>query len=232
MKIQVTKNTIQGTIWGVVGKLLSIIFPFVIRTIIIRKIGVEYAGLGSLFVSILQVLNVAELGFGTAIVFSMYKPVSEDDTIKLSALLKYFRKIYYIIGFGIFAAGLMVMPFLKDLIYGDVPSDVNLYVLYLLYLLTTVSTYLFFGYTHSILSAYQREADNNKISMAVMLLTYLLQIIFLLLFENIYIYTLLLPISSITINIIRYFYVKKKYPLIKCEGNITIEEKKRINSVQ
>ena len=40
-------------------------------------LGMEYVGLNSLFTSILSVLNLAELGVGSAMTFSMYKPIAE-----------------------------------------------------------------------------------------------------------------------------------------------------------
>lgn len=35
--------------------------------------------LSSLFTSVLSILNISELGIGTAITFCLYKPVAEDD---------------------------------------------------------------------------------------------------------------------------------------------------------
>ena len=54
-------------------------FPFIIRTILIKSLGADYLGLNSLFTSILTVLNLAELGFSSAVVFNMYKPIAEND---------------------------------------------------------------------------------------------------------------------------------------------------------
>ena len=66
MKINRKKNAIYGTITGILLKAIQIVFPFLIRTVFIRNIGVDYLGLNSLFTSILQVLNLAELGVSTA----------------------------------------------------------------------------------------------------------------------------------------------------------------------
>ena len=72
--------------------------PFICRTVFIKVLGSEYLGLNSLFSSILQVLSISELGIGTAIVFSMYKPISEDDEDTLCALLNVYKKVYQVIG--------------------------------------------------------------------------------------------------------------------------------------
>lgn len=71
-----TNNTLRNIKSGIVYRFIMLIFPFIIRTIIINKLGSEYLGLSSLFTSILQVLNLTELGFSSAIVFSMYKTFS------------------------------------------------------------------------------------------------------------------------------------------------------------
>lgn len=62
----------------------------------IYLMGVEYLGLNSLFTSILQVLNLAELGVGSAMVYSMYKPIAENDKSTICALLKLYKNtIFY-----------------------------------------------------------------------------------------------------------------------------------------
>ena len=67
MRIEKTKNASRNIIFGILLKLYQILLPFVIRTVMMYTIGVEYLGLNSLFISVLQVLNLAELGVGSAI---------------------------------------------------------------------------------------------------------------------------------------------------------------------
>lgn len=62
MKIERTKNATKNIIFGTILKLYQIIVPFLMRTAMIHYLGVQYLGLNSLFTSILQVLNLAELG--------------------------------------------------------------------------------------------------------------------------------------------------------------------------
>ena len=79
MKIERKKNAARNVVFGVIQRLYNMVMPFIMRTVMIYLMGVEYLGLNSLFTSILQVLNLAELGVGSAMVFSMYKPIAEDD---------------------------------------------------------------------------------------------------------------------------------------------------------
>ena len=138
MKIERTRNAMRNVIFGTIQKLYMLIVPFVMRTIMIYVLGVEYLGLNSLFVSILQVLNLAELGVGNAMIFSMYKPIAEDDQVTICALMNQYRKYYRYIGLAIAIVGSALTPFVPHLISGEIPSDVNVYYLYWLNLATTV----------------------------------------------------------------------------------------------
>ena len=88
MKLKRTKNATRNIVFGMTLKIYQSAMPFLVRTAMIYFMGVEYLGLDSLFVSILQVLNLAELGVGSAMVFGMYKPIVEDDTVTICALMK------------------------------------------------------------------------------------------------------------------------------------------------
>lgn len=82
-----TENASKNIIWGILARVVGLIMPFLSRTVMIKTIGIEYVGLGGLFTSLLVVLSFAELGVGNAIVFSMYKPIAENDEQKVCALL-------------------------------------------------------------------------------------------------------------------------------------------------
>ena len=126
-KIERTKNATRNIIWGIIEKIVTILMPFICRTVFIKVLGAEYLGLNSLFSSILQVLSISELGIGTAIVFSMYKPIAEDDKDSLCALLNVYKKVYQIIGTVILVVGLAILPVLPKLISGSYPHEVNIY---------------------------------------------------------------------------------------------------------
>jgi len=228
MKINRTRNTINNVIFGFINKFITIIFPFAIRTIIINVLGVQYLGLGSLFTSILNILSLAELGFGTALVYSMYKPIAEDDTETVNALLNLYKKIYRIIGVIVLFGGLLFLPFLSKFIKGSYPSDINLYTLYLVYLSNTCISYFFFAYRSSLFAAHQRNDVSSKISTIAHLIIYGCQIAVLLLFKNYYVYIIFLPLCSILINLSTLIVTKKMFPQYTCRGTITSESKIKI----
>ena len=100
MRIERSKNAARNIVFGVTMKLYQILIPFIMRTIIIYFLGMEYAGLNSLFSSVLQILNLAELGVGSAMIFSMYEPIAKDDKIQICALMRLYRNssLFGIIG--------------------------------------------------------------------------------------------------------------------------------------
>ena len=215
-----TRRAFVNIIWGFIEKMITLICPFIIRTIMIYKLGNEYLGLNGLFTSILQVLSLAELGFGDAIVFSMYKPIIENDNKMLSALLNLYKKVYRIIGMVILCVGLLILPFITKFVKVGYPSEVNIYVLYCIYLFNTVISYFLFAYKESLLKAHQRNDVNSRILSGCNIVMYVLQIIVLLLFSNYYLYIVIMPVTTIVLNCVRSLFVKKMYPQIVCEGHI------------
>ena len=85
-------------VFGTASKIYNLAIPFVMRTLLIYTLGMAYTGLNSLFTSILSVLNLAELGVGAAMTFSMYKPIAEDDTATVCALMRLYKIYYRVIG--------------------------------------------------------------------------------------------------------------------------------------
>lgn len=228
MRLTRTLNTKRNIFFGLIWRLYITAVPFIIRTIFIYVLGVAYLGLDSLFTSILNVLSLAELGVGNALVFHMYKAIATDDKEKICQLMAFYKKCYRIIGFIVLAIGLCFLPFLKYLIKSDLPADVNLYVLYLIQLAATVVTYWLFAYKNCLLSAHQRNDLVSKVNIVVMTIQYILQIILLLLARKYYFYIVIVPLVNIFKNIATSFVVDKVYPQYRPQGKISEELKKDI----
>ena len=222
------KNSIRNTVSGIASRIITIIFPFIIRTIIIKKIGMDYAGLNGLFSSVLSMISISELGFGSALVYSMYKPIAEADDEKVCALLNFYKKVYRIVGCAILALGLALLPFIRLFINGEVPTDINVYVLYLVFLLNTVIGYFAFAYKGALLTASQRVDVSNKIIMCVNLAMYLAQLTVLWSLRNYMVYVIFSPIFTVITNIVQSIVVDKLYPQYKCRGSLEKGELKDI----
>lgn len=230
MKLDRAGNAKKGIFYGAINKILTLIFPFIIQTVVIRALGVEYGGLRGLFTSILQMLSLAELGFGSAVVFSMYKPIAEDDTATISALLNLYKKVYRVIGWIILFIGAAITPFLTYLIKDDYPSDINIYVVFILFLLNTVFSYWLFAYKTSLLSAYQRTDISSNIQSITYVAMSVLQIVFLLVTKNFYVYLVIAIIFTVVNNIMVSITVDRMYPEIRCAGSVSSDLLKTIRT--
>lgn len=223
-----TENAKLNIIAGFINKVIMLLFPFLIRTVLVRTLGSEYLGLNSLFSSILQVLNLAELGFSSAVVFSMYKPIAEKDDKTICALMNLYKKIYNIIGLIVFGVGLCIMFFLKYLIKGSYPENINLYILFLLYLINTSFTYFLFAYKSAILAAHQRSDITSNILSLTSIIQYVLQMIILYTTKNYYLYMIANLATTALNNILINIVATRKYPQYICKGEINDSIKKDI----
>lgn len=199
------------------------------RTAMIYLMGVQYLGLNSLFTSVLQVLNLAELGVGSAMVYSMYKPIAEDDETAICALMKLYRTYYRVIGLVIAVVGCALTPFIPHLIKSDVPAGINIYILYLLNLGATVLSYWLFAYKNSILQAHQRVDVVSKVTLITSTIQYGLQLLVLWAFHNYYFYVIVMLATQALTNIVTAICADKLYPQLKPRGKVDKIQVQRIN---
>lgn len=223
-----TKNAKRNILSAGFNRIVSIIMPFVIRTVIINKLGMEYLGLDNLFTSILQILNLSELGISSAVVYCMYKPIVENDYKKVSALYNFIKKIYMCIAVFVLVVGIVILPFLKHFIAGNIPDDVNIYILYLIYLFNTVISYCLCAYKNALLNAFQRVDIVNNILTTSRFIMYLFQFMLLMIFSNYYTYIIILPICTFINNILTWIYTDKYFGQIKPEGKLDEKIKKEL----
>lgn len=221
MKLQRTKNATRNIFWGIVYQTINILLPFIARTQFIKILGEEYLGLNSLFGSILNIINISELGISSAIVYSMYGAIAKDDDDGICALMNFYRKCYRIIGLIVFIIGSCFFPFLPKLISGTVPEDANIYILYGINLLNTGIPYFLYAYKHSIFWAFQRDDLSQKVLIPLDIFRYVVQIIGLAITRNYYVYIIILPVFNIITNVVRAIIVDKYYPQYVAKGEIS-----------
>lgn len=220
-----TKNAIRNMSWGFTQKIITLLLPFITRTVLIKVLGAEYLGLSSLFTSILGLLSLAELGVSSAIISTMYKPIADNDKETICALMAFYRKAYYVIGIIITIVGIAIIPFINKLISGSVPADINIYILYLIYLFNTAVSYFLFAYKNCLFLAHQRNDVNSKVQTVCVVLQNVLQVMLILLFKNYYCFAVIIPVCSILINIVTSVLATKEYPEYVCRGFLSKEIK-------
>lgn len=228
MKLDFTGNTRRNMIAAGLNKAISILFPFLNRTLFLWVLGPAYLGLNGLFGSIIGVLTLAELGFGTAIVCSMYKPVAEDRQELLCAYLCFFRTVYRWVGGVIFVAGVCLLPFLRYLVKGSVPPDINLHILYMLHLLNTSVSYFLFAYRGAVLNAYHRQDVVTNIRSLVSVAQYIVVFLILLLTKNYYLYVIATVCFTMVQNLLVVREARRLFPEIVPEGQLSVRRRRHV----
>lgn len=209
---------------------MTIILKFITQTVFIRVLGREFLGLNGLFTNILSVLSFAELGVGTSIVFSLYKPLADHNERLISALMNLFKKAYTFIGITVGVLGCSLIPFLHILIK-DFDHLNGVYVYFLLYLANSVISY-FFTYKRSLLIADQHEYVSMLNTFFFMILQVVLQVVFLFMNHSYAVYLWIAIICTFLSNLAISQKVNKTYPYIKehSKERVSKEMKKSIGA--
>ena len=172
-----TKYSIINAITAVVFQIINILIVFLSRRIFLAELGATCLGINSLFTQMLSMLSLVELGIGQAIVFSLYKPLAENDEEQISAIMQLYRKVYTAVGGIIFLIGAGLTPFIKLFISGDISEINNIYLVFMLYVINTSLTY-FSAYKQNLFIADQRKYITIFYHGGLFILTNLFQIFY------------------------------------------------------
>lgn len=220
-RLQMTVKNILATH---LSNMLTLLAGFAMRTIFIYILGPTYLGVNGLFTNVLGVLSFADLGFGTAMNFSLYKPVAQGDTETIKSLMHFYKKVYRVVALIIAVIGVLLIPFLPYIIKGgeSVGYD-KIPTYYCIFLFNTVSSY-FVSYKYSLVNADQKFYIVANINTVVNLLIIGLQIAGLLIFKNFLLYLLTASIVGLLRIVLVNYYVDKMYPYLKDKDVKPIEK--------
>ena len=210
-----TRNSILNIASGLGVQLVSTILKFVVRTVFIHTLGKSYLGINGLFSDILTMLSLTELGFDTAINFKMYKPLAEGDDKRVRVLLNFYKSAYRVVGITILTFGLILTPFLPNLIkdYDSLALlGINATVIFMLHVMRQVSSYLFFAYRSSILKTDQKTYIIDMVRFVIEFLTSIAKILVLVFLKNFVLYTATVVFFNILQNLIVAVVATKLYP--------------------
>lgn len=210
-------KSLKNTVFGMVGIICSLIVSFATKSVFVRLLGAEYNGVNGLFTNILQVLNLAELGFATSIAYALYKPLKAGDERTTAALMSYFAKIYRIIAIVVAVAGCCCIPFLQYLIAEDI-SELSFTInqlrgYFAMFLANTVCSYLL-AYKRTIITADQNNYLVTNVDNTFNILLNIVQIILLLIYKNFYAYLATMIAKTVINNLVLHIIASKKYPYL------------------
>jgi len=209
-----TKKSIRNIIISVAMLLISFIINFIYRRLFVEVFDVQYLGVTSIFTNVTSLLSLAELGFGAAVMYALYRPMLTNDTCMVAQIIKYFKKIYYIIASVVMVMGLLIIPLLPYIIK-DMPNlTPNVYIMYIFYLTGTVLSY-FNAYKTTLLQSDQKEYIVKIVVTIVSIGTKVLIILLLLFIKSFYVVLVIENSVNIITNAVLTLIINKRYPFLK-----------------
>lgn len=224
------KSATRNIAFGYIGQVATMIMSFVLRKIFIMHLSETLLGINSTYTNILSILNMAELGIGTALNFSLYGPVSRGEKEKIKSYMQMYRKAYYCIALVVAVMGTALAPFLKYLVKkpdGVLLRDLTLY--YFIFLFNTVSSY-FVAYKYSLVNAEQKNYVQTNILTITKVITVFFQIIVIIVTRNFYLFLITDAVIQLLQKIFVSRYLNKMYPYLT-EKDITPLSKEESDTV-
>lgn len=203
------RKSLINVVVAVFFKIILLVLTLFTRRFLIKYVGNEANGIFSLYTSIIGFLAIADLGIGTAITFSMYKPIVDGDKYKISALYKLFIKVYKIIGLIILVTGLCVLPALPYLAK-DYNANFNLYFTFLLMLSSIVISYLYSAKS-SLINAYKNNYVTTAFHSIALIIEGILQLVLLYLYQSFELYLICKIISTCIEWLLTSIYFRKHH---------------------
>ena len=223
-----TSNSLRNMGSSLGGQMLNNLMRFACRTVFLHTLGKEFLGISNLYSNVISILNISELGLSTAITYSLYRPLAENDRDRVRSIMGFLKTAYRVIALVITAAGLLLLPALPSLMTG-VTDRVNIYHYYLLYLAETVVSYLFFSYKSVLLIADQKKYLVDIVMYGCQTVMNLLQMLVLVVLHSFLGYTLLFIVDHIVFNIVTAILVDRRYPWLRQKApKLSAGEKREI----
>ena len=198
--------------WG--GQAIYAIGQFVVRAAMISQLPQVFVGFESIFSSVLTIISLADLGFGSAIVFALYKPIAENNKEAIKSLMRLFKRVYITIGVVIIALGAILTPNIRAILGADCPDIPYIQAYFFCFVLNTGVSY-FFSYRGSLLYAHQKSYIVYIITYSFQIVMCIAQVTVLLLTQNYLIFLICMVCSTLFQNIVIAVVSGKMFPYLK-----------------
>lgn len=207
------KTAVINSAVGLISQVIMIVFQFLTRSLFLQYLGDELLGINSTFTSVIGALSLAELGFQTAIIYSLYKPLKEEDHAQINKVVSIFCYVYRVIGVLFIVISFVVLPFIRFILKG-VEITGEIYIFFLLQAASTAFSY-FLAYKRTLLSADQKEYIAKVIDLIVNVICNLLKIYSIVWLKNYYGYLIISIAQVVVSNLIVHYMCKRLYPYLK-----------------
>ena len=218
-------KTIRNAKVGLFFHVLFIASQFISRKIFLDGLGDEFMGIVSTLGSFLTFINLADLGIGTAIGYTLYKPLHQNDHKEINHIIQFFGHIYKKIGFFILL-GSIILSLFFPLIFKDV--EINLWLVYLTFfgLLSASLLGYFFNYHMILLQADQKDYIVAKYYQSFNISKIILQAFSVYYLQSFVLWVSLEVLSGLFYTILIRKKISMEYPWLLLSTKVTKDERK------
>lgn len=204
---------------------INLVLQFFSRKVFLKFLGSELLGLNTTAQNLLGFLNLAELGVGTAVAYSLYRPLFYHDKETISEIVSVQGWLYRRIAFIVVIGSSILMCFFPAIF---AKAKVSLWYAYGSFIVLLFSSLLgyFANFRQVLLSADQKEYKITITTQGVKVIKVIIQIIAISLFPNGYVWWMILEVMfAILTSILLNRTINKEYPWL----NSKVNEGKNIN---
>lgn len=206
-----TKNSLINIAVSICSYGFLMVSSFLTRGVFSRELGLAIAGIEGLFLNIVSMLAIAELGIGVGIVYKLYKPIADNDKVRIAVLLNFYKKAYMVIGTVVLLLGVGTASFVWVFIDDKAMySKWQLSLLFMFYVFDVLSSYLY-AHKRAMFTADQKNYVNNIAHTICQGLSCILQVTTLILFKSFVVYLIIKVSLRLLENVIISLQYNKKY---------------------
>ena len=224
-----TQNSIKNIYMSLLTQVIILGLAFLSRKVFLDNLGTEYLGINGLLTSLLSMLSLVEGGIGLSIVYNLYKPLANNDTYKIIALVQLYKKVYSILAIIIFVLSSIMYFFLQNFIK-DGANVPYIGIIYYIFVLKNVISYLN-AHKWSLINADQKGYVLAKYNLIFSMITTITKIVVIKVTQNYILFLLIEVVIFLVQNIYNGILVSKSYPYIKSKTRYDIDKDTKDNLI-
>lgn len=191
--------------------LLALVLSFYSRKVFLDNLGADFIGLIGTMLSMLGFINLAELGIGAAIGYTLYKPLFHKDREAINEIISIFRFLYRRIGLIILIVGSVVACCLPFFFASEQISMGVIYAVYFSYLGSALIGY-YINYRQVLLGADQRNYIVVSCFQSVSIIKLIVQIVVAYVTSNLYLWVVIEFSFGIIYSLVLNINISRVYP--------------------
>ena len=210
-----TAKSIKNSVVALAFYFVGLVLQFFSRKIFLDYLGADVLGLNTTATNLLQFLNLAELGIGAAISFTLYKPLFDNDEKTINEIVSLQGWMYHRIAWIVILGSSVLMCFFPW-IFAKMPLPLwYAYASFGVLLLSALLGY-FVNYKQILLSADQKDYKIQYSFQSIKLIKTCCQIFALTYFDDAYVWWLILELVFAVVGSISLEWMTRKtYPFLK-----------------